>query len=62
MQYLMAAGDISQKPFEEIIELCQKYSRSKAKARKGIIAIKLAGGGVTWTKLGNILENLKHIS
>ena len=59
MLNLMAAGDISQKSFEEIIELCRKYSRSKSKARKGIRAIKSVGGGVTRKKLGNLLENFK---
>ena len=59
MLNLMAAGDISQKPFEEIVELCRKYSRSKSKVEKGIRAIKSAGGGVTRTKLGNLLEKFK---
>ena len=31
---LMAIGDISQKPFDEIIELCRNNSRSKSKAGK----------------------------
>lgn len=52
MLNLMAAVDISQNTFEEIIELCRKYSRSKSKARKGIRAIKSVGGGVTRTELG----------
>ena len=56
---LMVVGDISQKPFKEIIELCRKYSHSKSKDGKGIRAIKSAGGGVTRTKLGNLLENFK---
>ena len=56
---LMAIVDISQNPFEEIIELFRKYSSSKSKARKGIRAIKSAGGGVTRTELGNLLENFK---
>ena len=55
----MAAGDISQKPFDEIIELFRKYSRSKSKAGKGVRSIKPVGGGVTMTKLGNLLENSK---
>ena len=59
MLNLMAAGDISQKPFEEIIELFQKYSRSKTKAGKGIRAIKSVVGGVTQIELGNLLENFK---
>ena len=43
----MVACDVSQKSFEDIVELCQKYSRSKSKARKGVRAITLASGGVT---------------
>jgi hypothetical protein len=31
---LMGKGDISTLPFEEIAELCEKYSRSKAKMEK----------------------------
>ena len=59
MLNLMEVGYISQKPFEEIIELCRKYSHSKSKHGKGIRAIKSAGGGVTWIELGNLLENFK---
>ena len=59
MLNLMEVGDISQKPFKEIIELCWKYSRSKSKAGKGVRAIKLAGGGITRIELGNLLENFK---
>jgi hypothetical protein len=59
MLNLMVAGDISQKPFKEIIEVCRKYSCSKSKAWKGIREIKSIGGGVTHTELGNLLENFK---
>ena len=59
MLNLMAVGDISQKPFEQIIELCRKYSLSKSKAWKGIRESKSAGGGVTQTKLENLIENYK---
>ena len=55
----MVVGDISQKPFDEIVELYRKYSRSQAKARKGVRSIKPVGGSVTRTKLGNLLENFK---
>ena len=54
----MASGDVSQKTFEEIIELCRKYSRSRAKAGKGIRATK-STGGITKVELGNLLENFK---
>ena len=49
MLNLVAVGDVSQKSFEDIVELCRKYSCSKSKAGKGVRAIKLAGGGVTRT-------------
>ena len=59
---IIEAGDISQKPFDQIIELCRKYSRSKSKVGKGIRAIKLVRGSVTQIELGNLLENFKHTS
>ena len=59
MLNLMAAGGISQNPFEEIIELRRKYSCCKSKGGNGIRAIKSTGGVVTRTKLGNLLENFK---
>jgi hypothetical protein len=31
----MGFGDISHLPFEEICDLCRKYSRSQTKASKG---------------------------
>jgi hypothetical protein len=31
MLNLMASGDISHKPFDEICEMCKNYSRSRAK-------------------------------
>jgi hypothetical protein len=42
----------------DIIELCNKYYRSKAKKKKSIRTIKPTGG-VTRTELGNLLENFK---
>ena len=56
---LMAMGDVSEKSFEDIVELCRKYSHSKLKTRKGVRDIKLAGGSVTRTELGNLLEKFK---
>ncbi|CAF4285833.1 unnamed protein product, partial [Adineta steineri] len=35
MLNLMVVGDVSQKSFVDIVELFQKYSRSKSKAGKG---------------------------
>jgi hypothetical protein len=46
---LMASGDITQKPFDEILELSWKYSRSKSKDGKGVRSNKPVGGGVTRT-------------
>ena len=56
---LMASGDVSQKSFEDIVEMCRKYSRSKAKARKGVRVVKSSSGGITRLELGNLLENFK---
>ena len=56
---LMASGDVSQKLFEDIVEMCRKYSRSKAKAGKGVRVVKSSFGGITWLELGNLLENFK---
>ena len=59
---LMGAGDISQLDFEEISNLCRKYSRSKAKYGRGIRDTRVnksASGGVTRVELGNLLGNFK---
>ena len=62
---LMASGDVSHKSFEEITELCRKYSRSRAKAGRSTregpsrISKKVGTGGFTRTELGNLLENFK---
>ena len=55
----MAFGDVSHKSFEDIVEMCRKYSRSKAKARKGVRVVKSSSGGITRLELGNLLENFK---
>ena len=55
---LMSKGDISTLPFEEIAELCEKYSRSKAKIGKRTIsskATKSTSASVTRAKIGNLL-------
>jgi hypothetical protein len=39
--------------------MCWKYSRSKAKAGKGVRAVKSSSGGITKLELGNLLENFK---
>jgi len=59
---LMGKGDISTLPFEEIAELCEKYSRSKAKIGKRTIsskATKSASTSVTRAEIGNLLEEFK---
>ena len=58
----MGTEDVSQLTFKEISNLCQKYSRSKAKSGKGIRDTRInksASGGVTRVELGNLLENFK---
>jgi hypothetical protein len=61
---LMGSGDISYLPFEQIVEMCRKYSRGKAKARKGQIdalskITKSATGSIKRARLGNLLEIFK---
>jgi hypothetical protein len=62
---LMASGDIYQKKFEAISELCRTYSRSKGKTAKSVRepvnknTKTSTSGGVTRVELGNLLENFK---
>ena len=59
---LMGKGDISTLPFEEIADLCEKYSRSKARYRKRALsskATKSASASVTRAEIGNLLEEFK---
>jgi hypothetical protein len=62
---LMASGDIYQKNFETISELCRTYSRSKGKATKSVRepvnknTKTSTSGGVTRVELGNLLDNFK---
>eukprot|EP00253_Pinus_taeda_P029985 PITA_29985 len=59
---LMGKGDISTLPFEEIADLCEKYSRSKAKIGKRTISSKVtksASASVTRAEIGNLLEEFK---
>eukprot|EP00253_Pinus_taeda_P006588 PITA_06588 len=59
---LMGKGDISTLPFEEIADLCEKYSRIKAKIGKRTIsskATKSASASVTRAEIGNLLEEFK---
>lgn len=54
----MASKDVSQNSFEDIIELCRKYLRSKAKTGKGVSATKSIGS-ITRIELGTLPENFK---
>jgi hypothetical protein len=61
---LMGAGDISFLLFDQISELCRKYSRGKAKtgkdSRDSLSKVSIsASGSVTRVELGNLLENFK---
>eukprot|EP00253_Pinus_taeda_P024888 PITA_24888 len=59
---LMGKGDISVLPFEEITDLCEKYSRSKAKMGKRTLSSKVtksASASVTRVEIGNLLEDFK---
>jgi len=62
---LMASGDIYQKDFEALSELCRTYSRSRGKTVKSMREpinknTKVpTSGGVTRIELGNLLENFK---
>jgi hypothetical protein len=62
---LMASGDIYQKDFESLSELCITYLRSRGKTTKSVREpvnenTKVpTSGGVTRTELGNLLEIFK---
>lgn len=59
---LMGKGDISNLPFEEIVDLCKKYSRSRARNGKRSMTSKMtksATGNITRAELGNLFEDFK---
>ena len=59
---VMGKGDISYLPFDEIQDLCQKYSRGKARTGKRDIITKVnksANSGISRAELGNLLEDFK---
>ena len=59
---VMGKGDISNLPFDEIVELCHKYSRGRSKAGRREVsskAAKSAAGGITRAEIGSRLENFK---
>ena len=60
---LMGAGDISQMTYNDICELCRRYSRGITKSGKSprdlVSRITKPSGGVTRTEIGNMLDNFK---
>ena len=54
----MASRYVSQKSFEDFIEVCRKYSRTKEKTGRGVRATK-STGSITRFELGNLMENFK---
>ena len=70
MLNLLGKGDISKESFENIIELCKRYSRGSSRNNKRDKQDKLecdvfditqnsSNGGATQAEIGNILENFK---
>ena len=62
---VMGKWDVSYLPFDEITELCQKYSRGRARKGKRDITsktTKLATGSISRAEFGSLLEYFKaHI-
>ena len=59
---VMGKGDISYLPFDKIVELCQKYSRGRARTRRRYVISKITKsttGSITRVELGNLLEDFK---
>ena len=59
---VMGKGDVSYLPFDEITELCQKYSRGRARKGKRDITSKTtksATGSISRTEFGSLLEDFK---
>jgi hypothetical protein len=63
MLNLMESGDISHKPFAEICEICNNYSRSRSKIGKNVwdpynrSLKQISSGGITRAYIGKLLEN-----
>lgn len=58
----MGKGEISNLPFDEITDLCQKYSRSSTRnGRRGTTSriTKSAIGNITRAELGNLIKDFK---
>ena len=70
MLNLLGKGDISNEPFEKIVELCKRYSRGSSKNNRRDKRDKLehdvfdrtqksSNGGATHAEIGNLLKNFK---
>ena len=58
----MGKGDISYLPFYEITELCQTYSRGRARNGKRDVTSKITKsttGSISRAELGNLLDDFK---
>ena len=59
---VMGKGDISYLPFDEVTELCQNYSRGRARNGKRDVTSKITKSGtrsISRAELGNLLEDFK---
>jgi hypothetical protein len=62
---LMGSGDVSQLPYDEVCDLCRKYSRGNSKTGRSSrdatsrFTKSVAGAGVTKDEIGNMFENFK---
>ena len=70
MLNLLGKGDISKESFENIVELCKRYSRGSSRNNRRDKRDKLerdifdrtqksSNGGATYAEIGNLLENFK---
>ena len=65
---LLGKGDISKESFENIVELCKRYSRGYSRNNKRDKlewdvfdrTKNLSNGGATQAEIGNLLENFKR--
>ena len=60
---VMGKGDVSYLPFDEIKELCQKYSRGRARKGKRDITSKITKsttGSISRAEFGSLLDDFKY--
>ena len=61
----MGAGDVSKLSYDDVCELCKRYSRGNSKVGGGPrdpsskLVKSVAGAGVTSAEMGNLFENFK---